>query len=205
VDSSIYTRPNKPLTIEVRKRTRGSELLPRIAAGLQNLSEKGLLEVDSVTECHVTPAAQSLALCEYSSFNNFESIDVLEPQAGTGNILAAAYSYFPNARFMAVERHQKLFNSLSDRLDKPSIRLVNDCFLEASNSLLASFDLILSNPPFREVKQHIQAALSCLKSGGELLAIVPVTFNHPDAETLECLGEVFASTKAHTKIIKIVR
>lgn len=203
--ASIYTRPNKPLTIEVRQRKRGSELLPRIAAGLQSISDQAPLAVDSATECHVTPEAQAVALCEYSSFDRYESIDLLEPSAGTGKIVTAAQNYFPNARFMAVERHYRLFERLSDLFCDQSIRLVNGCFLEASNSLLASFDLVLMNPPFKNVRKHIEAAISCLKSGGELVAIVPVTFDHPEAETLEVLGAVFANTNVITKIIKVCK
>lgn len=203
--ASIYTRPNKPLTIDVRQRKRGSELLPRIAAGLQSISDHAPLAVDSATECHVTPEAQAVALCEYSSFDRCEAIELLEPSAGTGRIVTAAQSYFTNARFMAVERHYGLFERLSGQFNDQSIRLVNGCFLEVSNSLLASFDLILMNPPFKNVRKHIEAAISCLKSGGELVAIVPITFDHPGAETMEILGAVFSNTEVKTKIIKICR
>lgn len=203
--ASIYTRPNKPLTIEVRQRKRGSELLPRIAAGLQSISDHAPIAVDGATECHVTPDEQTVALCEYSSFDRCDVIDLLEPSAGTGKIITAAQNYFSNAYFMAIERHYGLFERLSAQFNDQSIRLVNGCFLEASNSLLASFDLILMNPPFRHVKKHIEAAISCLKYGGELVAIVPITFDHPSAETMEILGAVFSNTDVKTKIIKICR
>ncbi|MNE94482.1 hypothetical protein D3C80_1924490 [compost metagenome] len=67
------------------------------------------------------------------------------------------------------------------------------------------------NPPFREVKKHMNAALSLMGQGGHmeaavLVALVPVTYNHDDAETLEYLpATTFANAKVNTKIIRIFR
>ena len=44
---SIYSRPNKPLTIPVRRR---GEVAP-----LEKLEAPEIVMVDKATECHVTP------------------------------------------------------------------------------------------------------------------------------------------------------
>ena len=64
------------------------------------------------------------------------------------------------------------------------------------------------NPPFRELRKHVAAALSLLGRGGHdaatLVALVPVTFEHPDAEHLETLPpDTFSPARVHTKIIRI--
>lgn len=199
---SVYSRPNKPLEGTVKKRNTGQDLLPRIMQGISGLNDT--LEVDYSTECHVTPEREALSLLDYTSFNIDDHIDILEPQAGTGSILKVIERNFVNSNIMAVELNQKLFCTLqNDFSDKKNIRLVNSCFIDASNNLISSFDLVLMNPPFRYAKQHIEAALSCLKKGGELIAIVPSTYKHGDFITVKQLDQVFSNTKANTKIIKI--
>lgn len=196
---SVYSRPDKPLFLDVKKRNAGAKLLPRIT---QDLSKP--IEVHHSTECHITPKEiVEEKLLAYVSFCASDKLDILEPQAGTGVIASSLENHFHNSNIMAVERDQNLYSTLQNIFStNTNVRLVNSCFLEASKNLISSFDLIICNPPFRNIKAHIKAALSCLKSGGELIAIVPVTFDDPDASTLEYLGEVFSSTKAKTKIVK---
>ncbi|WP_298966662.1 hypothetical protein [uncultured Roseibium sp.] len=67
------------------------------------------------------------------------------------------------------------------------------------------------NPPFSQVRKHIKAALSLLGRNGHdepavLVALVPITYEHEDAETLETLPEdTFSTCTIRTKIIRIVK
>jgi hypothetical protein len=73
------------------------------------------------------------------------------------------------------------------------------------------FPRVIMNPPFSDVRKHVAAALSLMGRGGHaepatLVALVPITFQHDDAETLETLPpDTFATAKVHTKIIRIER
>ncbi|MBL4656965.1 MAG: hypothetical protein JKX73_03120 [Flavobacteriales bacterium] len=63
------------------------------------------------------------------------------------------------------------------------------------------------NPPFKKVRQHIKAALSLLGNGGHdcavLIALVPITYQHEDMETLEELPrDTFSTAQVSTKIIR---
>jgi len=66
------------------------------------------------------------------------------------------------------------------------------------------------NPPFKAIKKHINAALSLLGTDAHdtavLVALVPVTFNHDEAETLEELPrDTFSTAQVSTKIIRVER
>ena len=75
----------------------------------------------------------------------------------------------------------------------------------------AEFPRILMNPPFRDVRKHVAAALTLLGRGGHveaatLVALVPVTFDHPEAEHLETLPpDTFSTARVHTKIVRVRR
>ena len=85
----------------------------------------------------------------------------------------------------------------------------NDCFLEYAQrlNLTNGFTKIIMNPPFKKVKSHMDAALSLLDrtsaGGSSLVALVPVTYQHSDAQLMEELPvDSFAHIKVNTKIIQ---
>lgn len=131
----------------------------------------------------------------------------LEPSAGTGQLtkalLAAGHS---RHELTQVERH----TGLASRLHRFG-PVINRCFLEwaAEVTNRVEYPRIIMNPPFSEVRKHIAAAFSLLGRGGHqepavLVALVPISFNHSSADTLEILPpDTFATTKVHTKIIRI--
>ena len=193
---SIYTRPQKPLTIPVRAR-REPEALAKIEA-------PEVITVDKVTECHVTPDDVARRIVEY--LGPVGDYLTLEPSAGTGQLARAliASGHSPQ-ELTLIERHTKLAASLYGIA--PTI---NRCFLEYAGEVKgrAAFPRIIMNPPFRDVRKHIAAALSLLGQGGHdepatLVALVPITFSHDDAEELEVLpNDTFSTAKVHTKIIR---
>ncbi|MBM9615239.1 methyltransferase [Desulfobulbus rhabdoformis] len=97
---------------------------------------------------------------------------VLEPSAGTGNILKAIGNA-PDK--VAVELNQELAFSILPRLGVSGLHIHQANFLECSKEQpeIGTFDRILMNPPFEKGAdiQHIKHALTMLKPGGRLVAI----------------------------------
>lgn len=93
---------------------------------------------------------------------------VLEPSAGTGNILKALPCVRPNGAVVAVELLQAARKGLEPWADE----VHTEDFLSLNGSL-GLFDRILMNPPFKNGIdiQHIIHAKAHLKPGGRLVAI----------------------------------
>lgn len=194
---SVYSRPNKPMTFPVRRRD-DFEKLETIA-----ISEPVI--VDKATECHVTPDDVADRMVSYLGPRG--DYLTLEPSAGTGQLtralLRAGHSQY---ELCQIERHIKLASGLHQYGP-----VINRCFLEYAAEAVGKveFPRVIMNPPFSHVHQHVKAALSLMCRGGHvepatLVALVPVTYQHDDAETLEILpSDTFATAKVHTKIIRI--
>jgi len=196
---NIYTRPNKPLTIPVRVR--------RAAPVLEQLKAPEIIAVDRTTECHVTPDPVAARMVAYLGPQG--DYLTLEPSAGTGQLARALIAAGHSPRELTlIERHTALAASL--RAIGPTI---NRCFLEYAKEVKGrvQYPRIIMNPPFKQVRKHVAAALSLLGRGGHdepatLVALVPVTFSHDEAEDLETLPpDTFATAKVHTKIIRLRR
>lgn len=195
---SIYNRPNKPLYTTVTRR--------RDPAPLPTLDLAAPVMVDKATECHVTPADIAARMVEY--LGPCGDVMTLEPSAGTGQItralLAAGQSKF---EICQIERH----HALAAQLHKLA-PVLNRCFLEYAEEARGKvmFPRVIMNPPFSQVRRHIKAALSLMGDTGHqetprLVALVPINFDHQDAETLETLPpDTFALAKVNTKIIRIM-
>lgn len=196
---AIYSRPAKPLTIPVRAR--------RDAPALSLDTVPEVIAVDRATECHVTPDAVARRMVEY--LGPVGDYLTLEPSAGTGQLARALIaSGHSRNELTLIERHHALAASL--RGIGPTL---HRCFLEYADEVrgAAEFPRVIMNPPFRDVRKHVAAALSLMGRGGHadpatLVALVPVTFDHPEAEHLETLPpDTFAAARVHTKIIRIRR
>lgn len=122
--------------------------------------------VKVVTAPQLFPTPAELAARMVDVANISPAHRVLEPSAGTGNILKALNN---RADIHAVEINREL----CDILRPLGLGFVyNENFLE-QNGNLGTFDRILMNPPFvngADIK-HIQHALHMLKPGGRLVAI----------------------------------
>lgn len=198
MDRSVYTRPDKPRTLTVKQRRGAPE------RALVNMPK--VVEVDRFTECHVTPLETGLMMVDYLCGRS--DGDLLEPQAGTGNLIQALIEggYYSN-NILGVERHVNLKNVLDNRFKHfPSVELVQGCFLEyAKNESNKKFSNILMNPPFKHALKHVEAALSLLEKDGCLVALVPSTFKFENSEELFTLSNnTFQSTKVITKVIRII-
>ena len=201
---SVYTRPDKPTRLEVKKRFGApARVLPKAPE---------VLAVDRASECHVTP--ESIAETMVDALEASRDQLTLEPQAGTGSLVQAllddGHSPF---EITMVERSIELCGAIRKRFSSTSLPdPIQQCFLdyagEAENKI--EFSRIIMNPPFRKTKPHIDAALSLLGNSGHtnsiLVPLVQSTFEHEEAELIETLSDdVFGSTKVNSKIIKIVR
>lgn len=98
-------------------------------------------------------------------------ITVLEPSAGTGNIVRAIIDAV-DTEIVGVEINRALCNQLNKTF--PSYKLHTDCadFLSL-NGELGTFDRIIMNPPFEngaDIK-HIKHAFRKLNPGGKLVAL----------------------------------
>jgi protein-L-isoaspartate O-methyltransferase len=93
---------------------------------------------------------------------------ILEPSAGTGNILAEIFTY--GGEIVAVEVNQTLADNLATRYQAVDVRCAD--FLQC-NGDIGKVDRVLMNPPFARGQdvQHITHALSFLRPGGKLVAI----------------------------------
>lgn len=194
-----FNRPSKPMFLSGKRREDFAQIEP------VKIVEP--VTVDRSTECHVTPSDVAARMVRYLGPQG--DYLTLEPSAGTGQIsralLAAGHS---RHELTQVERHIKLAGGLCQFGP-----VVNRCFLEWTAEVRGKVEYprIIMNPPFSDVRKHITAALSLMGRGGHvepavLVALVPITFQHPDAETLETLpSDTFATAKVHTKIIRIER
>lgn len=195
--ADVYKRPNKPATL-ARKDRRGREVDEKAVK-----APPPPVMVDRGTECHVTPpeVAARMADCLGPI-----SGPILEPSAGTGNLVAALLDAGADpADVVAVERHGRLADHCRDRFGG-RVAVYFEDFLEHAADDAGRFAGVLINPPFSEVRAHMRAALSALRPGGVLVALVPVTFDHPDAEEIERLSaDTFSAARVHTKIIRIER
>ncbi len=192
MNASVYTRPNKSKFIECKQREDFELATTRIKA-------PKVITVDKSTECHVTPPDVCKRMVQYASPFG----DVLEPEAGTGNIIQALVEYgISFDSITAVERHVSLVNVINERFDN-KVRAINSCFLEYAANTDKRFDSILMNPPFRLDLKHVQAAISLLKPNGVIVFLVPSSFEEGDFELIESLSEqTFATTKVNTKILR---
>jgi hypothetical protein len=197
--SNLYRRPNKPMFMPVHDR-RDFDKLEAVP-----ISEP--VTVDRFTECHVTPNDVAARMVDYLGRQG--DYLTLEPSAGTGQLsralLAAGHSKF---ELVQVERHIRLSGGLH-----AFGSVINRCFLEWSEEVRGKveFPRVIMNPPFSDVRKHVAAALSLMGRGGHaepatLVALVPITFEHDEAETLEALPvDTFATAKVYTKLIRIER
>jgi phospholipid N-methyltransferase len=121
-----------------------------------------------------TPPAVVKRLLELAQIE--PGMRVLEPSAGTGNILKAI---IPSADKVAVEVNPEFIPKLA--LCGSGILVVEGDFLAIPNARLRPFDRVVMNPPFAPRQadiRHVNHALTFLKPGGRLVSVMSssVTF-----------------------------
>lgn len=205
MDKSVYSRPNKPRSIPVQDRTGAP------AMALAELPQA--IEIDSATECHVTPPDVAARMVDY--LGPVGDFLTLEPSAGSGNILAALFESGHSVNeTVAIERHHGLCKAIRLRFkEERYIDPMQLCFLEYAQEWgsAGQYPRIIMNPPFKQVRQHMAAALTLLGRSGHsdpavLVALVPITYRHEDMELLEELPrDTFSSCEVSTQLIRFTK
>lgn len=193
MNPSAYKRPKKPDYIHVKRRADKT---------VQSVEVPQLVAVDACTECHVTPADVAARMVRYLRLEGTER--VLEPNAGTGNLIAALIAAGHPVELLAgVEQHHRLAETARARFGG-QVAVTQMDFLDLYSG--DTFDRVLMNPPFRAVKKHIGRAVQALNAGGVCVALVPAPFQWEGAEMLERLEPgIFSAAKVCTKLIRITK
>jgi protein-L-isoaspartate O-methyltransferase len=128
------------------------------------------IRVVSVPQLFPTPPELAKRMVELAGIGPKDR--VLEPSAGTGNLLHAIVEAEATARIRAVEFNPTLCATLPSHLLEGGEVLCAD-FLSCTVEQLGRFDKIVMNPPFTNGADvdHVKHALSFLEPGGVLVAL----------------------------------
>lgn len=125
------------------------------------------VQIVSAPQLFPTPDALANQLVELSDMACGDK--VLEPSAGTGNLIRAAMEHgIFHGDITAVEIDYRLAKTLRNSCDN----VITGDFLE-QNGNLGKFDVVLMNPPFADGQDiaHIRHAMQFIEPGGRLVAI----------------------------------
>ena len=202
MNKSVYTRPKgKKRTISVASFESRCPTPDEIETTPDSYQP---VFVHRGTECFVTPGNVSQRMIRYLGTNINR---LLEPQAGTGNLVDAALGNgFSPSQLTVIERDYTLVEALVSRFYDRNIVVNHTCFLSFASETKDKFDGIVSNPPFKSVVAHIKASIGLLCEGGILVALVPLTFQMEGFEELETLpSDTFAFINVSTKIVRYIK
>lgn len=138
---------------------------------------------------------------------NLLNAEVLEPSAGSGNIVDALNN--AGAIVSACEIESKLRQILNNKCD-----LIGHDFLELTKKDCSHFDFIIMNPPFSADEKHILHAWEVAPNGCEIIALcnyntLSNSYSRSRKELLSIikdygqsrnLGDVFSDAERETKI-----
>lgn len=162
------------MTITGTPGARTTEALVATAEHAFEAMRKGAREgVKVVTVRNLFPTPMPVAARVIALAGIEKGDQVLEPSAGTGNLVVPAIE--AGGDVLAVELNADLCEALVRRIralpDQGLSMVVHGDFFEMENDL---FDKIVMNPPFEngvDIK-HVEHALTMLKPGGRLVAIM---------------------------------
>ena len=190
-------------------RLAGREQTPPDIAAMRQALKDGV-QVAVAPQLFPTPPALAARMAELAGIEYHDR--VLEPSAGTGNILRAIVDAEPTAEIHAVEINRALCDALPAGLMADGEALCAD-FLECTTEQLGRFRRIVMNPPFADGLdiKHIKHALHFLARDGRLVAICAngprqQAELHPLATTWEELPEAtFADTNVRAVLMTVQR
>ena len=155
----------------------------KMAAMRQSL--KAGVQVVTASQLFPTPEALAEEVAEAAEIE--PGMTVLEPSAGTGNLLRAIRKVSEaQAICTAVEVNAKLCEQL--RSVEPGTRVECADFLQMSPETLGSFDRVVMNPPFSDGRwqAHVEHAAKFLVKGGRLVAVLPASAKGKDLKGFNC-------------------
>lgn len=145
------------------------------------LESGGAVRVVTAPQLFPTPpaiAARAVELLELDSWNGEarETLRVLEPSAGTGNLIEALRADREGASITAYEINAQLCQGLRAKFPA-EVHVYQADFLAIvpPRTDAELFDAVLMNPPFSkgDWKNHLRHAFRFLKPGGRLVAVMP--------------------------------
>lgn len=115
---------------------------------------------------------------------------LLEPSAGSGNIVKALKAAFPDSILLAVEkREEEQANIEASGADLVRIMPFEDIFAEdtliSEIQELGGVDMTVMNPPFSKATEHIETALGISGPGGFVGAILKTAFLTDNEDRIE--------------------
>jgi len=124
-------------------------------------------------------AARMVELLDLDSWNGepWDTLRVLEPSAGTGNLIAAVLESRPEAQVIAWEINEALAYALAQKFSGETVH----CGDFLGTTPPRQYDAVIMNPPFERGiwKAHLRHAYEQLLPGGRLVAVLPQA---PDLE-----------------------
>jgi phospholipid N-methyltransferase len=133
--------------------------------------------VKVVTALQLFPTPPELAARMADELMLFDGARVLEPSAGTGNIVRALRDTGRPMHIVAVEINQQLAAALGRAFPNGSHDLPQEVEVIAGDFMdsmaIGTFDAVAMNPPFSNAQDiaHIRKAMQLLNQGGRLVAI----------------------------------
>ncbi len=161
----------------------------QIAAMRETL--KSGVRVVTAPQLFPTPAPLAAEIVEMAGIE--AGMTVLEPSAGTGNLLQAIREATAGeAVRTAIEINTKLCEQL--KTQEPGADIHQADFLALTPETFGRFDRVVMNPPFANAEdiKHIEHALKFLKAGGKLVAIC--AGGPRQAERLDALARQMGGT-----------
>lgn len=145
------------------------------AADFQAMKDSLKAGVQTVTAPQLFPTPPEIAAQMVKLADIKPGMSVLEPSAGTGNLIKAILAEEPTAHVHAIEINHTLCKNLESLLPLEHVDQYD--FLEIDGPICPDaeqgFDRVIMNPPFEngaDIK-HIKHALTMLKPGGRLVAL----------------------------------
>jgi predicted RNA methylase len=174
----------------------------QIAALLQQLS--------ALTLTHTRRSEEQVALDQFSTPPELGALAVaaaqvrqgdlvLEPSAGTGLLAVIAEAGGATLELNEIAAHRA---TMLDGLFPAASRTRHDAVLLPDMlPSSGSFHVVVMNPPYSYLGQHMTAGLRCLADGGRLAAIVPArALEDPSILTpLTKTGEIMAAVRFHDR------
>jgi phospholipid N-methyltransferase len=129
---------------------------------------KAGVKISVAPQLFPTPPSIAENMVELADIDS--NMTILEPSAGTGNLIAAIEETGIKTEITAVEINHSLSEQLRQKHE--SCVVENSDFLEC-NGNLGKFDRIIMNPPYKngEDIKHILHAKEFLREGGKLVAL----------------------------------
>jgi predicted RNA methylase len=173
--------------VRAPRRATAKRAAPAVAAGRPAVREAPLT-VDARTECFATPAPVVKRMIETAGLE--PGMTVLEPSAGTGAIARPAAEL--GAEVTCIELDHSLWQRLAADGRYRSVQ--HGDFLEAGPADGPLYDRVLMNPPFRGQAdiRHVTHALSFVKPGGMVIAIMPASAGFRQDKTAEAFRTLVA-------------